>query len=353
MGLAFHPHEPVCVASVITGEVYVYKYTESGEAFTTLTGHVDSCRDVKFTSSGEYLFTGSKDKKICCYDKEMKLSWAKEESHANAINVLYSFPHDEKLLASADEEGNLKLWDIRSNDRKEISSTKDNQDFISNMTYFEPKNRLITVGGDGFLGAYDLRKSGLKLEKLSDQQEDELLSIAVVKNGRKVVVGTQEGIIDIWSWGEWEDMSDRFPGHPKSVDCILKVDEDTICTGSSDGIIRFVSIFPNKLLGMAGDHDGFPIESMQFSHDRNLIGTSSHDSIVRFFDVSYLNEPDSDEEEGELNAKAEDSVTNETTSNTVATASNASNILSNTTRPKKKMKAATKKEATQDFFSDL
>ncbi len=33
-------------------------------------------------------------------------------------------------------------------------------------------------------------------------------------------------------------MSDRFPGHPDSVEAILKIDEDTVLTGSSDGLIR-------------------------------------------------------------------------------------------------------------------
>lgn len=34
-------------------------------------------------------------------------------------------------------------------------------------------------------------------------------------------------------WGKWGDSSDRCMGHPESVDALLKVDEDTLCTGSS------------------------------------------------------------------------------------------------------------------------
>lgn len=72
----------------------------------------------------------------------------------------------------------------------------------------------------------------------SDELEDELLSVSVIKNGKKVVCGSQDGVLVIFSWGTWGDMSDRFPGHPDSVEAVLKVDEDTILTGSSDGIIR-------------------------------------------------------------------------------------------------------------------
>lgn len=44
----------------------------------------------------------------------------------------------------------------------------------------------------------------------------------------------------------WNDCSDRFPGHPSSVDAIVKYDDDLIITGSADGLIRVLSILPNK-----------------------------------------------------------------------------------------------------------
>jgi hypothetical protein len=46
--------------------------------------------------------------------------------------------------------------------------------------------------------------------------------------------------LTLWSWGDWGDFNDRIVGHPKSIDAICKLDEDTICTGSSDGLIRYV-----------------------------------------------------------------------------------------------------------------
>lgn len=37
---------------------------------------------------------------------------------------------------------------------------------------------------------------------------------------------------------------------------MVKLDEDTIVTGSSDGMLRVVSIQPNKLVGVLGEHAG-------------------------------------------------------------------------------------------------
>jgi hypothetical protein len=42
--------------------------------------------------------------------------------------------------------------------------------------------------------------------------DDELLSVAALKNGKKLVCGSQSGVLSVWSWGYWNDCSDRFPG---------------------------------------------------------------------------------------------------------------------------------------------
>lgn len=104
--------------------------------------------------------------------------------------------------------------------------------------------------------------------RTEDDADDELLSAAVIKGGRKVIAGTQSGVLNIYSWGAMNDCSDRFPGHPESVDSLVKFDEDTILTGSSDGAIRIVNVQPNRLLGLVGTHTDLPIECLSLSTDR-------------------------------------------------------------------------------------
>eukprot|EP00878_Enallax_costatus_P022740 GHUV01024144.1.p1 GENE.GHUV01024144.1~~GHUV01024144.1.p1 ORF type:complete len:213 (+),score=82.42 GHUV01024144.1:1348-1986(+) len=129
--------------------------------------------------------------------------------------------------------------------------------------------------------------------------DDELLSVAVMKHGKKVVCGSQSGVLTIWSWGYWNDCSDRFPGHPESVDTIVKWDEDTILTGSSDGALRVINILPNKLIGVVGEHaDDMPVERVALSADRQLLASMSHDSCIKLWDMSILQD-DSDVEQEE------------------------------------------------------
>lgn len=45
-----------------------------------------------------------------------------------------------------------------------------------------------------------------------DDADDELLCVAVAKSGAKVVAGSQMGVLSLYSWGFFNDCSDRFPG---------------------------------------------------------------------------------------------------------------------------------------------
>ena len=57
-----------------------------------------------------------------------------------------------------------------------------------------------------------------------------------------MVCGTGDGILNLFTWGEWGDITDRFPGHPLSIDSCVVVSDNIVCTGSMDGIIRWVAI---------------------------------------------------------------------------------------------------------------
>ena len=109
-----------------------------------------------------------------------------------------------------------------------------------------------------------------------------------MKRGRKTLAGSQTGVLNVFDYGKWEEPSDRFPGHPGSVDAIVKIDEDTVLTGSSDGIVRVIGVLPNKMLGVVGEHGDMPVERMALSLDRTSLATASHDHTIKLWDVKDL-----------------------------------------------------------------
>ncbi|KAJ1916295.1 hypothetical protein H4219_003863 [Mycoemilia scoparia] len=263
-------------------------------ATSLITGHV-------FLVDGEDLYTASKDKSWKVLDLETgKEKYHEQEAHNKAVNIIK--PVNEQIIATGDDDGCVKLWDIRQN--KQAFEYKEHVDFISDMAFNDQKRHLLATSGDGCLSVYDVRKS--KPFDVSDNQDDELLSVALMMNGKKVITGTQGGVLGIFSYGMFGDVTDRFPGHPQSIDTICKLSEDMMVTGSSDGILRIIRIFPNKLLGVAGEHGEFPIEKVVLSWDQNYLASCSHDNTVKFWDIAYMfNEEEEDGEEGDDNKNSD------------------------------------------------
>jgi WD40 repeat protein len=306
-----------------------------------------SCRTVEFSTDGERIYTGGSAGDLCCIDAERvckfttkqqkSVTWRVESAAEGTLNpllVVRPFHTSPSLLATGDDLGGVRVWDERiragnapapsyalsSKERLPrgcVLSWKENEDYISDMELSEDGNTLLATSADGRLSVFDLRMArdpstkknpDQKPFRLSDAQDDELLSLKIMKNGKKVVCGTQDGVLSVFSWGTWGDCSDRFPGHPSSIDALLKVDEDTLLTGSSDGWIRVVQIHPDKFVGVLGqDHGGFPVEKLGFNASREIVGSVSHDSHVHLWDALVLQEGSDDEEESEDEKEEEDS----------------------------------------------
>lgn len=90
---------------------------------------------------------------------------------------------------------------------------------------------------------------------LSDSIDEELFAIEMVKNGKYIVCPSSEGSLIIYRREELEHHVDRIQGLPGSVDAMIKVNENTLISGTEDGYVRGVSIYPNSLLQVLGQHE--------------------------------------------------------------------------------------------------
>lgn len=65
-----------------------------------------------------------------------------------------------------------------------------------------------------------LHPAALQIQAQSENDaDDELLSVVVMKGDKKVVAGTQSGVVNLYSWDHLDDCSDRFPGAAKCYLC--------------------------------------------------------------------------------------------------------------------------------------
>ena len=300
--VAFHPRDRFIAAGLIDGTVKLYNYNVLNDnggnrEVLSLNHHQKACRGLQFNDAGDRLFTVSSDKSLQIIDGTGKVVLNIEDAHDEAINKCYGlYELGSDIIATGDDSGCVKIWDTRIaiNTKAAVMSWQVHQDYISGFAYSHDKQTLLSCSGDATLGVYDIRNN---TTANSDDQESEITSLEIIKGGKKVVCGTQDGVVLIFSWGKWGDCSDRFPGHPEGIETFLKIDESTIMTGSTDGLIRVVEILPNKVLGIIGDHDNFPVECIRASGDRKYLASIAHDDVVRFWNIDMFNEVSADKNE--------------------------------------------------------
>lgn len=340
LDVSFHPDESthLIVVGLISGKVQLYDYSamldvgsdapRTGKLYKrvwSVRPSHKSCRGVAFDVRGTSIYCIFKDKSMIALnpkDGSTQARWPL--AHESAPSRI--LPISESLVATGDDDGVVRLWDPRSwpdegAESKPIRSYDHHSDWITDMlwcTHLDaPKkkkekdeaskrkrdaegerSRLVVTSGDGTLSVIDVQ-GGKKGVEVSEDQEDELLSIAAIKGGKKLVVGTQLGVLSLWAPDRGLlDHVDRFPGHPSSVDAICTLDHDTVLTGSSDGLIRVVQLFPHKLLGVVGDHGGMPVEYMQ--RKGNLLASIGHGNECKITNLAPLLE------DGDMDSDADD-----------------------------------------------
>ncbi|KAK4401719.1 WD repeat-containing protein 55 [Sesamum angolense] len=234
--LDFHPSDNLVAAGLITGQFLLYRYAAEStpQRLLEVNAHTESCRALRFVNEGRAVITGSPDCSILATDTETGTTVVRlENSHEAAVNRIVNLT--ESTIASGDDEGCIKV------------------------------------------------------QTRSEFSEDELLSVVIMKNGRKVICGTQTGTLLLYSWGFFKDCSDRFVDlSPNSVDALLKLDEDRVITGSENGIISLVGILPNRIIQPIAEHSEYPVERLAFSHDRKFLGSISHDQTLKLWDLEDL-----------------------------------------------------------------
>jgi WD40 repeat protein len=185
-----------------------------------------SARCCAFSSNGSSLYSGGTAGDFVCLNAERistfsagtdqtAFSWSMTASKSPLHTITEFNPN---LVVTGDDAGCIRIYDVRlcSASQQEqacVHTWKNHDDYISGFDCSSDGVTLVATSADCTLSVYDLRANVSTTERLvkrSDDMEDELLSVKIIKNGKKVVCGTGEGVLAVFSWGTWGDVSDRF-----------------------------------------------------------------------------------------------------------------------------------------------
>nr|AEE61993.1 unknown [Dendroctonus ponderosae] len=282
--ISFHPGSDILAVANIVGDVMFYKYSnEENSLQNTLELHTKACRDIEFSLDGERLFSTSKDRTIMLSDVETgKLIKFYEDAHEVPVYSLTVI--DENVFATGDDDGTVKLWDTRQNDRP-VYKTKRNDDYISDMVTNESRKYLLCSSGDGSLTTIDLEKRAIYMQ--SEDHDDELTCLGLFRTETKLLAGSGKGKLYLYNWDEFGLFSDAFPGPKAAINALIPITENIVVTAGEDGNLRATHLFPHRHLGIVGQHD-ISVECVDICNNGTFIASSGHNNEIKFWNVQYF-----------------------------------------------------------------
>ena len=286
VNFSFSPYEDIIVSASIDGKLTCHNYG-SQKPIKLFRKRIsqDSLRDVIFVDK-QIVIVADSTGELCMIDLQTEMVIKRIAAHDIGISCMAKA--EDFTFVTGDDDGEIKLWDYRT--KGLIKHYQSTTDYITDFRYVKHKKTLLASSGEGSLSVFDVRKDEMYAQ--SEQYDDAMLSLSIVKNCEKVLCGSQLGAIDVYKWGYWGEICDRFLGHPESVDVLCEIDDNIVLSGSGDGLVRVLEISPNKMLGVLGTHE-YPIECIEISYDKKFAASLSHDRSIKFWSIEDFYETDS------------------------------------------------------------
>jgi WD40 repeat protein len=229
---------------------------------------------VRFSNDGKTVVVGIATGKV--------VFWQVDNRKSDSIvlpeidNTVYSLAlsPDDKFLAATGIQKAI-LWDINTHQGEILG---EHWAFVNSAVFFPDGQTLATAGNDGMLRVWDIRTRTL-LETISAHAP--VLSMAISPDGAILATGSVDNTIRLWDTSNWLEKA-RLRGHTLDVRCVaFSADGEVLASGSKDCTVKLWDPTPRKDSNTLKGHERI-VNGIAFSHNgRQLFSTSYHPSDKR------------------------------------------------------------------------
>lgn len=215
----------------------------------TLLGHIMGVRSLAISTKSPYLFSGSEDKTVRCWDLERSNSTAgceirKYHGHVGGIYAMALHPELD-LLFTGGRDQVVRVWDIRS--RAQVMVLTGHRSDISSIVSQAADPQIVSSSMDSTIRLWDLRK---QQSSLTITQHAKSIRLMVLHPQEATICsGDSNGNIKQWLLPGGE-LFDEFADSQKNIINTLSINpaNNQLFVGFDNGKLEFRDYDGGKLL---------------------------------------------------------------------------------------------------------
>lgn len=111
--------------------------------------------------------------------------------------------------------------------------------------------------------------------------------MGLLREETKLIVGTSKGKLLTYNWNEFGLHTDEFSGPKVALNAMIPITENIVVCACEDGNLRAMHFFPNRHLGIVGQHE-MSVEKVDICNDGTFVASSSHNCEIKFWNIQYF-----------------------------------------------------------------
>lgn len=243
--------------------------------------HNDEVSDVSFSLDGRLIASASEDGTVRLWSKEGK-SWDNKILRHGERVWGVDFSPTQSLLATSAEDGIVRIWDVHDASLKaELKHPKElgTSQLALNVS-FSPNGQFIASAN--FDKTVRIWQVSTKQLLKTFHHEAEVTSVSFSSNSQEIVTASADGTIKLWNLSFDNNQPLKiFRGHTDEVNSVSFSPEDQyIVSGSRDRTIILWTLSQEKPFKVLKEH-GDMVYSVRFSFDGQYIASGSKDGTVK------------------------------------------------------------------------
>jgi len=295
---AFTPDGQFLASGSYDNTVKVWAVTASDGQRTlkemqTLVGHNDAVLSVAFSPDGSIIASGSWDNRIWLWDRATGRPLRQLRGHAGGIIAL-AFSADGKWLASGSEDHTARVWNVEAG--RVLIALPGLQSDVKSIAFTgpQPSHELATADENGNVRIWDLDAIGQREELITLRGHQRPVN-AIMFNPRQdqLASGSWDRTVRLWDLKSLEShvLGTAQDGHTDSVVVVaFSPDGRMLLSGGKDGAVRSWDVVSGSSRLMLRGENSVPVivRDIAFSPDGKLIATANDDDHVRIWSAADL-----------------------------------------------------------------